>query len=114
MIVYEIGIPYLDRRFQAAELELLEKTCRQMNVPIPRIVEKPDNLFQLQRIRGLNPDLVITGLAVSNPLQYRGINCFWSTQVVFSQIHGFTNSNDLLALMAKPLKRDNVLQSLPV
>ena len=27
MIVYEIGIPYLDRRFQAAELEFLQKTC---------------------------------------------------------------------------------------
>lgn len=109
MIVYEIGIPYLDRRFQAAELELLEKTCIQMNVPMPRIVEKPDNLFQLQRIRGLNPDLVITGMAVSNPLQYRGINCFWSTQVVFSQIHGFTNAKELIALISKPLQREYLL-----
>nr|UIB38840.1 protochlorophyllide reductase subunit N [Trentepohlia sp. YN1242] len=114
MIVYEIGIPYLDRRFQAAELELLEKTCIEMNVPIPRIVEKPDNLFQLQRIRGLNPDLTITGLAVSNPLQYRGMNTKWSTELVFSCIHGFTNAKDLLALITRPLQRDNVLQNLPV
>nr|UIB38871.1 ChlN subunit of protochlorophyllide reductase [Trentepohlia sp. YN1317] len=114
MIVYEIGIPYLDRRFQAAELDLLEKTCIKMNVPIPRIVEKPDNLFQLQRIRGLNPDLVVTGLAVSNPLQYRGVNTKWSTELVFSMIHGFTNAKDLLALITRPLQRDNVLQSLPV
>ena len=113
MIVYEIGIPYLDRRFQAAELELLEKTCIEMNVPIPRIVEKPDNLFQLQRIRGLNPDLVITGLAVSNPLQYRGVNTKWSTELVFSMIHGFTNAKDLLALITRPLARDAVLQNLP-
>lgn len=27
MIVYEIGIPYLDKRFQSAELELLKKSC---------------------------------------------------------------------------------------
>ena len=27
MVVYEIGIPYLDKRYQAAELALLEKTC---------------------------------------------------------------------------------------
>ena len=114
MIVYEIGIPYLDRRFQAAELELLEKTCIEMNVPIPRIVEKPDNLFQLQRVRGLNPDLVVTGLAVSNPLQYRGINTKWSTELVFSCIHGFTNAKDLLALITRPLQRDTVLQNLPV
>nr|YP_010261046.1 protochlorophyllide reductase subunit N [Cephaleuros parasiticus]UIB38987.1 protochlorophyllide reductase subunit N [Cephaleuros parasiticus] len=114
MIVYEIGIPYLDRRFQAAELELLEKTCLEMNVPTPRIVEKPDNLFQLQRIRSLNPDLVITGMAVSNPLQYRGINCCWSTQVVFSLIHGFTNAKDLLQIITRPLVRENVLQNIPV
>ena len=40
MIVYEIGIPYMDKRFQAAELELLEKTCLEMGAPLPRIVEK--------------------------------------------------------------------------
>uniref|UniRef100_UPI0030028E40 photochlorophyllide reductase subunit N n=1 Tax=Cephaleuros diffusus TaxID=1519597 RepID=UPI0030028E40 len=114
MIVYEIGIPYLDRRFQAAELEFLQETCQEMNVPIPRIVEKPDNLYQLQRIRSLNPDLVITGLAVSNPLQYRGINTKWSTELVFSLIHGFTNAKDLLALITRPLVRDNVLGNIPV
>nr|YP_010261163.1 protochlorophyllide reductase subunit N [Cephaleuros karstenii]UIB39104.1 protochlorophyllide reductase subunit N [Cephaleuros karstenii] len=114
MIVYEIGIPYLDRRFQAAELELLEKTCLEMKVPIPRIVEKPDNLFQLQRVRSLNPDLVITGLAVSNPLQYRGLNTKWSTELVFSLIHGFTNSKDLLALITRPLVRETVLQNIPI
>ena len=28
MIVYEIGIPYMDRRFQAGEISLLEQTCK--------------------------------------------------------------------------------------
>ena len=51
IIVYEIGIPYLDQRFQAAELALLEATCHEINVPIPKIVEKPDNYNQVQRIR---------------------------------------------------------------
>ena len=88
MTVYEIGIPYLDRRYQAAELALLEKTCLRMNVAMPRIVEKPDNLYQLMRIKALQPDLVITGMANSNPLQYRGIQTKWSTELVFSQIHG--------------------------
>ena len=49
MIVYEIGIPYMDKRFQSAELNLLEKSCIEMNVPIPRIVEKPDNYNQIPR-----------------------------------------------------------------
>jgi light-independent protochlorophyllide reductase subunit N len=32
MVVYEIGIPYLDKRYQAAELAFLEKTCLEMGV----------------------------------------------------------------------------------
>ena len=28
MIVYEIGIPYLDKRYQAAEIALLEKLVK--------------------------------------------------------------------------------------
>ncbi|MFM7857335.1 MAG: nitrogenase component 1, partial [Flammeovirgaceae bacterium] len=74
MVVYEIGIPYMDKRFQAAELALLEETCLSMGVPMPRIVEKPDNYKQLERIRALKPDLVITGMAHANPLEARGIN----------------------------------------
>ena len=109
MVVYEIGIPYLDRRFQAAELALLEKTCRRMGTPSPRIVEKPDNLYQLMRIKALQPDLVITGMANSNPLQHRGIQTKWSTELVFSCIHGFTNTKDLISLITRPLQRNLVL-----
>ena len=112
LIVYEIGIPYLDRRFQAAELSLLEKTCRKKNVPMPRIVEKPDNVYQIARVKALQPDLVVTGLASANPLLYRDINVKWSTELVFSCIHGFTNAKDLLALITKPLQRANLLQEI--
>jgi light-independent protochlorophyllide reductase subunit N len=105
MIVYEIGIPYLDKRFQAAELELLEKTCNQMGVPIPKIVEKPDNYNQIQRIRELQPDLVITGMAHGNPLEARGISTKWSVEFTFAQIHGFTNARDILELVTRPLRR---------
>nr|YP_009367753.1 ChlN subunit of protochlorophyllide reductase [Neodangemannia microcystis]ARK14739.1 ChlN subunit of protochlorophyllide reductase [Neodangemannia microcystis] len=112
MIVYEIGIPYMDRRFQAAELELLEKTCQAMNVPFPRIVEKPDNFNQIQRIQSLQPDIVITGLAHSNPLEARGITTKWSTEFTFAQIHGFTNSRDILELITRPIRRNTNLNTL--
>lgn len=112
MIVYEIGIPYLDKRFQAAELELLEKTCLEMNVPLPRIVEKPDNYNQIQRIRELQPDLAITGMAHANPLEARGISTKWSVEFTFAQIHGFTNARDILELVTRPLRRNNSLQQL--
>jgi light-independent protochlorophyllide reductase subunit N len=112
MIVYEIGIPYLDKRFQAAELELLEKTCQEMNVSMPRIVEKPDNYNQVQRIRELQPDLAITGMAHANPLEARGINTKWSVEFTFAQIHGFTNARDILELVTRPLRRNQALESL--
>lgn len=110
MIVYEIGIPYMDRRFQAAELKLLEQTCEQMNVPFPRIVEKPDNYYQIQRIRELQPDLVITGMAHANPLEARGVTTKWSVEFTFSQIHGFTNSAEILNLVTRPLRRNENLK----
>ena len=112
MIVYEIGIPYMDKRFQLEELALLERTCHEMNVPMPRIVEKPDNYHQVQRIRELQPDLAITGMAHANPLEARGINTKWSVEFTFAQIHGFTNARDILELVTRPLRRNDSLSDL--
>lgn len=112
MTVHEIGIPYMDKRYQASELLLLEKTCQEMGVKIPLIVEKPDNYKQLERIRILQPDLVITGMAHANPLEARGINTKWSVEFTFAQIHGFTNSRDVLELVTRPLRRNSSLQQL--
>ena len=112
MIVHEIGIPYMDKRYQANELLLLEKTCIEMGVKVPSIVEKPDNYKQLERIRILKPDLVITGMAHANPLEARGINTKWSVEFTFAQIHGFTNSRDVLELVTRPLRRNASLQQL--
>jgi light-independent protochlorophyllide reductase subunit N len=112
MTVDEIGIPYMDKRYQGAELALLEKTCNDMNVALPRIVEKPDNYNQIQRIYDLKPDLVITGMAHANPLEARGINTKWSVEFTFAQIHGFSNSRDILELVTRPLRRNQGLKSL--
>lgn len=111
MTVYEIGIPYMDKRYQGAELTLLQKTCKEMGVRVPKIVEKPDNYNQLDRIRDLQPDLVITGMAHANPLEARGINTKWSVEFTFASIHGFTNAKDILELVTKPLKRNTTLRS---
>ena len=98
MTVQEIGIPYMDKRYQAAELALLEKTCREMNSPLPTIMEKPD--------------LVITGMAHANPLEARGITTKWSVEFTFAQMHGFTNSRDILELVTRPLRRNENLKDL--
>jgi len=110
MTVYEIGIPYMDKRFQAGELALLQKTCIEMKVPFPRIVEKPDNYYQIQRIKELKPDLVITGMAHANPLEARGITTKWSVELTFSQIHGFSYAKDLLDIIIKPMRRNKNLE----
>ena len=112
MHVYEIAIPYLDKRYQGAELKLLNKTCQKMNVPMPQIVEKPDNYHQIQRIRELSPDLVITGMAYANPLEARGINTKWSVEFTFAQIHGFNNARNILELVSRPLRRNKSIESL--
>ncbi len=103
MRVCEIGIPYIDHRYQAGELALLEETCRRMQVRLPKLVEKPDNSNQLERVRDLQPDLVITGMALANPLEARGIKTKWSVEFTFAQIHGFPNVGDLLWLTIRPL-----------
>jgi light-independent protochlorophyllide reductase subunit N len=112
MTVQEIGIPYMDKRYQAAELAFLEKACQEMGVPLPKIVEKPDNYNQVQRIYELKPDLVITGMAHANPLEARGINTKWSVEFTFAQIHGFSNARDILELVTRPLRRNNNLKDL--
>jgi light-independent protochlorophyllide reductase subunit N len=103
MIVYEIGIPYMDKRYQAVELELLKDTCIKMCIPIPQIVEKPDNSNQIQRMCELQPNLAITGMAHANPLGVRGIDTKWSVEFTFAQIHGFANARDVLELVTRPL-----------
>jgi len=112
MRVHEVGIPYMDKRYQQGELELLERTCQMMDHPPVRIVEKPDNYHQVQRIYAAQPDLVITGMAHANPLEARGISTKWSVEFTFAMIHGFTNAHDLLKMVRKPLDRNNSLKSL--
>lgn len=112
MVVYEIGMPYIDKRYQKAELELLRATCLKMHVMIPKIVEKPDNYNQIDRIKDLQPDLVITGMAHANPLEARGISTKWSVEFTFSPIHGFVNSRDVLELVTRPLRRNSSIPNL--
>ena len=111
MIVYEIGIPYMDKRFQAAELALLEKTCKDMNIPMPRIVEKPDNYYQIQRIRELQPDLAITGMAHANPLKLEVLLQNGLLNLHFAQIHGFTNARDIFRVSYSTITRNQALES---
>ncbi len=97
MTIAEIGIPYLDRRLQSADLELLAGDIR--------IVEGQDVERQLDRARAARPDIAICGLGLANPLEAEGITTKWSIELVFSPIHGFDQAGDLAELFARPLVR---------
>jgi light-independent protochlorophyllide reductase subunit N len=65
---------------------------------------------QLDRCRAQNPDLVVCGLGLANPLEAEGIATKWSIELVFSPVHGFEQAGDLANLFARPLARRNLLQ----
>jgi light-independent protochlorophyllide reductase subunit N len=111
MQILEIGLPYLDRHLQATELALLKRICKKNNSPLPRIVQKPDNYNQIQRIHDLKPDIAITGMAHANPLEAHGISTKWSTEFTFAHIHGFIHSKDILELVTRPLKRNDIFET---
>ena len=48
-------------------------------------------------------------MAHANPLEARGISTKWSVEFTFAQIHGFSNANDILELVTRPLRRNNIL-----
>jgi light-independent protochlorophyllide reductase subunit N len=102
MIPVEVGTPYLNRDLVGAELAQLP--------PETLISEGQDVDRQLDRCRAAQPDLVVCGLGLANPLEAEGIATKWSIELVFSPLHGFDQAGDLAGLFARPLKRRQMLQ----
>jgi len=101
MELVEVGIPYLNREMMKPELELLPENTR--------IIEGQHVEKQLDRVRETNPDLVVCGMGLANPLEAEGISTKWSIEMVFSPIHGIDQASDLAELFARPLHRHNLL-----
>ena len=101
MGLVEVGIPYLNREMMRPELELLPENTR--------IIEGQHVEKQLDRVRESNPDLVVCGMGLANPLEAEGISTKWSIEMVFSPIHGIDQASDLAELFARPLHRQNLL-----
>ena len=97
MKVLEIGTPYLHKQHLEAELVLLPENSR--------IVEGQDVEKQLDRCRSDQPDIVVCGLGLANPLEAEGITTKWSIELVFSPVHGYEQAADLAELFARPLNR---------
>ncbi len=97
MQLTEIGTPYLHRAHLAPELALLP--------PGVRIAEGQDVDRQLDRCRAEQPDLVVCGLGLANPLEAEGLATKWSIELLFTPIQGYDAAADLAELFARPLRR---------
>ncbi|MEM6463718.1 MAG: ferredoxin:protochlorophyllide reductase (ATP-dependent) subunit N [Pseudomonadota bacterium] len=100
--IVEVGTPYLHRRHLAGELALLPDSVT--------ISEGQDVERQLDRCRDADPDLIVCGLGLANPLEAEGRTTKWSIELVFSPIHGYEQAANLAELFSRPLDRRSRLQ----
>ncbi|CAN5376840.1 ferredoxin:protochlorophyllide reductase (ATP-dependent) subunit N [soil metagenome] len=97
MQLTEVGSPYLHRQHLAEELALL---------PAGTTLSEGQNVDkQLDRCRAAQPDIVVCGLGLANPLEAEGFTTKWSIELVFTPIHGYDQAGDLAELFTRPLVR---------
>ena len=101
MKLMEVGVPYLHRQHMAEELAMLD--------PKTQLAEGQNVENQLDRCREQQPDMVVCGLGLANPLEAEGFTTKWSIELVFTPIQGFNQAADLAELFARPLTRKNKL-----
>jgi light-independent protochlorophyllide reductase subunit N len=97
MRLVEVGTPYLHRQHLAAELAQLP--------PDVVLSEGQDVERQLDRCRAAQPDIVVCGLGLANPLEAQGMTTKWSIELIFTPIQGFEQAADLAELFTRPLDR---------
>jgi light-independent protochlorophyllide reductase subunit N len=97
MALVEVGSPYLHRQHLAVELDLLPRGTA--------LSEGQDVDRQLDRCLAANPDIVVCGLGLANPLEAKGITTKWAIELVFTPIQGYEQAADLAELFARPLDR---------
>ena len=102
MQLTEVGTPYLHQQIMEKELELLPNNIT--------LSEGQDVEKQLDRLAMINPEMVVCGLGLANPLEAKGYTTKWAIELVFSPIHGFDQAADLAELFARPLRRRQKLQ----
>ena len=102
MQLVEVGVPYLHQEHMAPELALLPEGVQ--------LSEGQDVERQLDRCRAAQPDLVVCGLGLANPLESEGMTTKWSIELVFTPIQGYDQAADLAELFARPLVRRGRLE----
>jgi light-independent protochlorophyllide reductase subunit N len=101
MQLVEVGTPYLHREHMAEELALLPAGTQ--------LSEGQHVENQLDRCRAAQPDIVVCGLGLANPLEAEGMTTKWAIELVFTPIHGYEQAGDLAELFSRPLRRRGLL-----
>ena len=101
MKLTEVGTPYLHREHLKFELAMLPAGTS--------LSEGQDVEKQLDRCRAIQPDIVVCGLGLANPLEAEGINTKWAIELVFTPVHGYEQSADLAELFVRTFVRKDKL-----
>ena len=101
MELIEVGTPFLHRQHLEQELAMLPVETQ--------LSEGQDVERQLDRCFAANPDIVVCGLGLANPLEAKGLTTKWSIELVFTPIQGYEQAADLAELFARPLLRRQLL-----
>jgi len=97
MELVEVGTPYLHRQHLAEELAMLPEGTM--------LSEGQHVENQLDRCRAAQPDIVVCGLGLANPLESEGLTTKWAIELVFTPIQGYDQAADLAELFSRPLIR---------
>ena len=98
----EVGSPYVHKDLHAHELAWLPEEVV--------LSEGQDVERQLDRCLEANPDMVVCGLGLANPLEAQGVTTKWSIELLFTPIHGYEQAADCAELFARPLRRRALLE----
>ena len=98
--VVECSSAYIIKKFHARELQALDGV---------RVVEQPNFHRQLEDVRRLQPDLIITSLMTANPFVGNGFVVKWSMEFMLMPIHSWSGVISLANLFVSPLQRRSKL-----
>lgn len=97
MQLVEVGSPFIHKQHLAEEMAML---------PSGTVLSEGQHVEnQIDRCRAAQPDLVVCGLGLANPLEAEGIATKWAIELVFTPIQGYDQAADLAELFARPLTR---------
>ncbi|TLU56619.1 MAG: ferredoxin:protochlorophyllide reductase (ATP-dependent) subunit N [Chlorobium sp.] len=98
--VVECSSAYIIKKFHARELEALDGV---------RVVEQPNFHRQLEDVRRIKPDLIVTSLMTANPFVGNGFVVKWSMEFMLMPIHSWSGVISLANLFVSPLQRRSKL-----